>query len=649
MPVEITAEAPFVGRVAELDLLEKGLRLTAEEHGRLHLLVGEPGIGETRLAEEFAARARTRGITVLAGRCPEDAGAPLYWAWAQAVEPVLRSLKPRALASALDGRAPLVAMVFPVLRALLPDLKPYSDMLDRPEETRFRMLDAVAGLLARISSDSPLLIVLDDLHWADEGTLKVLLATARELGRCHLMLVGTYRDVELSRKHPLARMLGELARERLYERHALAGLSEEEVRAYCAAALPGLTSAEMPRAVRSATEGNPLFVAEMVQELAHLGVEKLGSTLPRLPEGVREAIGRRLDRLSAPCDKVLGVAAVMGIEVGRADLAKATEAMGDAEVLGAIEEARSARILEESTDRPGRYRFTHALVREALLAELSLRERVRIHARVAEVLAASFGEDAPAHAAELLGHFEQAASILGTQKLGHYALLAAEQALAACAYEDALRFARRGLAALQGCPMDDGQAALCVAMARAVSGVDHHNPEALSGIRKAFDYYRATGQAERAVGLVARILDYAEGGTELYREALEIVPKDSQEAGLILARLGSSLAYREAGLTEATCILSKALAIARKRSDLALELRVLRASRWIDWFHHRLAEPRSRCAGAWISRSRSGTTGSSASHAGRLQTSHCGRVAWRRSRSTCGRSAGSPSVPATGA
>jgi predicted ATPase len=143
-------------------------------------------------------------------------------------------------------------MVFPVVNRLLPGLRPFGVVTEKPEELRFRLLDAVASLLVRISNETPLLIALDDLHWADEGTLGLLVAVARE---------------------------------RLYERHALEGLSEAEVREYCAAALPPGGSAEVPRAVHAVTEGNPLFVVEVVRDLVHQGVGSLDGGLPHLPEG----------------------------------------------------------------------------------------------------------------------------------------------------------------------------------------------------------------------------------------------------------------------------------------------------------------------------------------------------------------------------
>ena len=194
----------FVGRSQELEHLREALRLACEGSGRMDLLVGEPGIGKTRLADELCSHARKQGVRVLAGRCLEDAGMPAYWPWAQAVEPYLASLKPKELAARLGPEASLVATAFPAIRRLMPTLKPYSTDSDRPDEVRFRLFEVVTDLLVRAAAEQPVLLLLDDLHWADEGTLKLLVFVSRELARSHLMVLSTYRDVEVGRKHPLA-------------------------------------------------------------------------------------------------------------------------------------------------------------------------------------------------------------------------------------------------------------------------------------------------------------------------------------------------------------------------------------------------------------------------------------------------------------
>ena len=157
MPIASIPGDLFVGRTEELEHLLQALRLTAEQHGRMDVLVGEPGIGKTRLADELCARARAQGVLVLSGRCLEDAGTPAYWPWAQAIEPYLESLKPKELAARLGPWAPLLATAFLAVRRILPTLKLFSTTSDKPEEIRFQLFEAATGLLVRASEENPVL------------------------------------------------------------------------------------------------------------------------------------------------------------------------------------------------------------------------------------------------------------------------------------------------------------------------------------------------------------------------------------------------------------------------------------------------------------------------------------------------------------
>ena len=290
-----------------------------------------------------------------------------------------------------------------------------------------------------------------------------------------LLLIGTYRDVELSRRHPLSQTLAELTRERLFERIVLRGLNREDVADFMEATWGASPPPALVNAVHSQTEGNPLFVTEIVRLLAQEGeltperLSDIESWSIRIPEGVREVIGRRLDRLSDACNEALAVASVIGREFGLDQLQRLLEEFSEDRLVQLLDEALSARVIEEATGAVDRYQFTHTLIQETLADELSLTRRVRLHARIAEALEALYGEDADQHASELAHHFGQAQTLLGPDKFVRYSLIAGESALAASAHEQALAHFDRALAAKDDAEIDDETAALYFGLGRAPS------------------------------------------------------------------------------------------------------------------------------------------------------------------------------------
>ena len=207
-PLDSLAGGVFVGRERELDQLRQAVDTALGGRGSLQLLVGEPGIGKTRAAEELATYSRVSGARVYWGRCREDEGAPAYWPWVQAIRSYVRDADPVALAWQLGGGAAEIAQLVPEVAEKL-DIEPAGG--SDSEEARFRLFDSVTSLLLAAARDRPLVIVLDDLHWADEPSLLLLRFAARELASSGLLILGTYRDVELGRHHPLARVLGEIS------------------------------------------------------------------------------------------------------------------------------------------------------------------------------------------------------------------------------------------------------------------------------------------------------------------------------------------------------------------------------------------------------------------------------------------------------
>jgi predicted ATPase len=299
----------------------------------------------------------------------------------------------------------------PEVRELLPDL-PAAPALDS-EQARFKLCDACTSFVKAVAREAPLVLVLDDLHWADKSSLLLLQFLAREIADAPVLVVGTYRDVEVSRGHPLAEVLPRLRRERTVDRILLRGLPEAEVHAILVALGGGAVPEEFARTITRETAGNPFFIKEVLRHLLDEGVAYpegdrwIGRVEPnelQLPESVREVIGRRLARLGEPCTKLLRVAAVIGQEFGH-DVLLRMSALEEERVFEILEEAASARVVEEAPHAIGRYRFAHTLIRETLYGELRNLERVRLHRRVAEVLEALYAGKAEAHLAELAHHF----------------------------------------------------------------------------------------------------------------------------------------------------------------------------------------------------------------------------------------------------
>ena len=297
-PVEASRGA-FVGRGSELAELIAGLEDAFAGRGRLFLLVGEPGIGKSRLAEEVMRRARVRGARVLVGRCWEAGGAPAYWPWVQALRAQVREDETAALRAHLGTGAEQLAQVLPELRQRFPDL-PDPPSPSEPEAARFRLFDATAQFLRNSSEARPILLVLDDLHAADAPSLLFLRFLARELQSTHILLLAAYRDVDPIPGRPLTETLTELAREPVTRRLALVGLSEPEVAEYIEQTAAQIASAPLLAALYEETEGNPLFVGEIVRLLSVEGVRSKSTAEGRLaiPQSIRDVIARRLTHLS---------------------------------------------------------------------------------------------------------------------------------------------------------------------------------------------------------------------------------------------------------------------------------------------------------------------------------------------------------------
>ena len=595
----------FVGRQREMGELKACLEEALSGRGRLVTLVGEPGIGKTRTAQELATYAGLRGAQVLWGRCYEDQGVPPYWPWVQAIRSYVREREPEQLRSEMGSGAADIAEIVSDVRERLPDLQ-HPPAQESPEQARFRLFDSITTFLKSASGSRPLVLMLDDLHWADKPSLLLLEFVARELAGARLLLIGTYRDMELSRQHPLAEALGELTRERLFQRILLRGLTQEDVSRFIEAT-SGITPPQgLVESVYQQTEGNPLFVTEVVRLLVQEGeltrerARERDSWEVRIPEGVREVIGRRLNRLSQRCNETLTVASVIGREFESRQLVRLVEEMSEDRLLETLEEALSARVIEELPEAVGRYQFTHALIQETLSAELSITRRVRLHAQIAQALEELYGEEAEAHAAELAHHLAQASTVLGSEKLVRYSLLAGERALTVYGYEEALVHFQRALVAkgddVESQPAADAETAAIlfgIGQAQLATLQAHQWGDATANLRRAFDFYAESGDVARAVAVATykTVLtrdSQQSAAAELIPRALKLVPADSHEAAYLLSRYAGVLGVIQGDYEGAQRSVDRALEIARRQGDSGPELATLAIATAVEAYHLRL-------------------------------------------------------------
>ncbi len=432
LPTVLTGSGPFVGRGRELDLLLSGWQTALSGGMQAVLVAGEPGVGKTRLAGEWSRQAYQQGALVLYGRCDEDLGAP-YQPFAEA----LRSLVPFLGAGRLRGLRGLEALLalIPGLVDVVPDLA--APMRADPDTERYALFDAVVALLDIASVGVPVVLILDDLHWAAKPTLLLLRHLLRFGERTRVQIVGTYRSTDLDRSHPLAAMLADLHRDGTASRINLSGLDEDDVTAYVAEA--GYDDEKLAHALASVTGGNPFFLIEALRHVDESGGVWDQSTLP---QGVREAVSRRLSRLPAETNKALAAAAVVG---SRFALDLVEQVVGS-DLVDAFDEACQAGIVIEEPG--GRYRFNHALVRQSLLAELPSVRRMRLHQRIAATLETrpGAGDELPA---ELAYHYFECAWAGNAAKAVHYCRRAADQAMARLAYEGAADLYDHALHALE--------------------------------------------------------------------------------------------------------------------------------------------------------------------------------------------------------
>lgn len=432
----VVVGTPFVGRERELAVLQDALAGAEAKRGSAVVLAGETGIGKTRTAHEFARWAEGEGARVLEGGCYEG-WSPPYGVFAEALSRHVRSVSQATLVKQAGSEAPVLAALLPELRPAVPEL-PAPPALP-PDEARFRAHEALAGFLLRIA-DQTLVIVLDDLQWADSASLEFLRYLGRLLAESRVLVVGTYREPEVDLAHPLSQTLAELDRQGVCVRLRLKELERDEAAALIGRLAGTPASPELLENILARTGGHPFFLGEVVLHLLGEGGELGGEMLVplRIPESVRQAVGRRLARLDSAAAQLLGVACAFSRPFEFSVLGELT-GLSEERLLACLDEALTARFLSEAGGE--RYDFAHALVRDALYTELSDSRRARLHRRIALALESTTSKQGE-HAGELATQYYLSRSLPGAEHGIPHALAAAEQAGAAYGSRQRVEFLR---------------------------------------------------------------------------------------------------------------------------------------------------------------------------------------------------------------
>jgi class 3 adenylate cyclase len=587
LPPRLGSRPPFAlfGRGAEAETLALAWAKARDGQRQVVLLAGEPGIGKTRLATEAARAAHGEGGIVLFGGCDEDVGLP-YRPFVEALRHYVTHAPDEVLATHVQAHRGELARLVPELARRIPDLP--APQVAEAETERFLLFEAVTGLLAVASQERPLMLVLDDLQWAGAPELLLLKHLVRSTEPMRLLVIGTYRDSELSRTHPLTAVLADLRREAGVERVSLHGLDDAAVETLVAAAARHeLDDAlvALAHAVRRETEGNPFFIGEVIRHLVESGglLEEGGRWTYRgeiaglgIPEGVREVVGRRLARLSEATTRLLGLAAVIGRQFDVALLAKVAGTSEDA-VLDALDEAMAAALVIEVRGGAEQFAFRHALIRTTLYGELSATRRARLHQRVGESLEALVGTTPGARIEELAHHWLAATRAAAVGKAVGYARQAGERALANLAFEEAAAHYERALAVLEPRDGDGGQLRCDLLLALADGQCRSGSPSYRETVAKAAELARALGDGERLAlaalasarpgGYLASANLVDEGLIALYEEARAAL---GDADSLVRARLLGQLAVERIQTPDRAgrdALSREAVAVARRLGD----------------------------------------------------------------------------------
>jgi tetratricopeptide (TPR) repeat protein len=578
VPIPID-EGPLVGREHESAALAEWWETVRGSYARFLLVDGDSGIGKTRLVAELARRAESDGALVLWGRCDEEPIAP-FQPFAEALGRYFQSLSADQISRMPEWQLSELSRLVVRLREYAP--APEDDTRD-PESDRFRFFEAVTATLNELAGTAPLLLVLDDLHRADQPTLLLLRHVLRNLDRDNLGIVGIYIDTEVPPDHRLRAVLSDFRVDRRVGTVNLRGLRREAVEELVrtSGAPTGLVTE-----LFVLTDGNPLFLEEMIRQLTDspgIATREDDSAVPHNlnpPEAIRELVARRVSRLPEDVIYLLQAGAVAGLEFEAGIVAEAAD-LGPDQRLDALDRAEESRLLRPVGETGERYAFSHALVREAIYGEMLRGRQLRSHHEIAVATEHAYGDDEN-HVNELAHHFYMGSAVAEADKAIRYCLLAGERALHLLAFEEAVGHFTRSLEVAERfgeddpCLYCDVLLALAEAQNRAgdVTSADVNFERAAALARTLGDAERLATAALRAGPLsYVGIIGASEGQECLLEEARALLPEeDSQLRAMVTARLGVVLVYASGvpgpeARARALALNTEAVSMARRLSD----------------------------------------------------------------------------------
>jgi tetratricopeptide (TPR) repeat protein len=448
----VHAGEPFVGREEALEALRGAWHRAVSGAGSLVLVSGAPGIGKTRLVEHFAMEVERAGGAVLLGRCREDV--PAFWPFAQVLRALLtRGADPAALAAVAGSAGELFG--------LLPELGAHSGVKPAaasPEQQRFLLFDGVARTLLRESRRDPLLVVLEDVHWAGDSSLRMLEHLTWEVADAPILVVATVRDEPRPREHPVEKVLPLLRGQPRCVELPLLRLARRDVATLLEQVLGRAAPPDLTSELFAHSEGVPLFLREAIRLLSERGdlqhPERVRRWALTLPARARDLIQRPLDRLSPACAELVRAGAVLGREFTLGLAASVAGISRDA-ALDLLDEAERAGVLEAAPDTPGSWRFAHALFRDAACDVIPAGTRARLHARAADELTALHEGDLEPVVSTLASHLHAALGVVDPARACEVAIRAAEHATRLLAHDRAASHYEQALAALEQIPGGD--------------------------------------------------------------------------------------------------------------------------------------------------------------------------------------------------
>jgi len=561
--------APMVGREKEKAVLAEAYREAEGGRGNIVLIRGEPGIGKSCLAASFAETAKARGSQVVYGQCHETLGSPPYWPWLQIL---------KALETTTEAVIESSANIFESLAASdrQQQGRSHSTFSGDAGSEQFLLFSRIVNVLSQYAAQRTLVLVLDDLHWADKSSLLLLVHLCGKLSDQAILVIATYREIEITRKHPLFTTLGEINRRALLRRIPLKGLSEQEVCGFIKDTVSQPLPAEVLNSLYEKTEGNPLFVCEVArilqQEIVNLAS---GPLVVEIPEGIQEAIGRRLNLLSDDCNELLSLAAVVGRRFELRILDALTPELDSQSLVPILEEAERRGIIEESTVGVAKYQFRHVLIRDILYDELSLAKKILLHRKVADTLVQLRGENSGYSPGEIARHYYQALQGGLSDQALEYAILAAENADSLSAFDEAKAYYEL---ALDVCSVDEGRyaqrkAELYLNMTRCM----HHAGAPTRQTRAGYDRCMDEARKHRQYAIFAQAACMKVYATRAHEGVLEALANIDEALACIgeddRALLATVLAQRAAALSfcnrrrEAEQVAFQAVAAARDSGD----------------------------------------------------------------------------------